>query len=105
MKLFWVSTAENENRASIVAIDESVARERVLAHAESGSIKRLRVGAEAAEANLRDLLSAVYEQAGVTSVTAACCGVASCSLPEPLNGSPRCFRSLVRSAAKWWAMK
>ena len=67
--------------ASIVAIDESVARERVLAHAESGSIKRLRVGAEAAEANLRDLLSAVYEQAGVTSVTAACCGVASCSLP------------------------
>jgi N-acetylglucosamine kinase-like BadF-type ATPase len=67
-------------RASIVAIDES-GGERVLAHGESGSIKRLRVGAEAAEANLRELLSAVYAQAGVTSVTAACCGVASCSLP------------------------
>lgn len=68
-------------RASIVAIDESDGGERVLAHGESGSIKRLRVGAEAAEANLRELLTAVYEQAGMTSVTAACCGVASCSLP------------------------
>jgi N-acetylglucosamine kinase-like BadF-type ATPase len=68
-------------RASIVAIDESGSDERVLAHAESGSIKRLRVGAETAEANLRELLTSVYKQAGVTSVTAACCGVASCSLP------------------------
>jgi len=68
-------------RASIVAVDEGVAGERILSHAESGSIKRLRVGAETAEANLRELLTAVYAQAGVTSVTAACCGVASCSLP------------------------
>jgi N-acetylglucosamine kinase-like BadF-type ATPase len=58
-----------------------VAGERVLAFAESGSIKRLRVGAEAAEANLRALLREVYVQAGVTGVEAACCGVASASMP------------------------
>jgi N-acetylglucosamine kinase-like BadF-type ATPase len=62
-------------RASIVAGG------RVLAHAESGSIKRLRVGAEAAEANLRALLKDVYTQARVSGVSAASCGVASCSLP------------------------
>ncbi len=54
---------------------------RVLAHAESGSIKRLRVGAAAAEENLRALLREVYAQAGVTSVRAASCGVASASMP------------------------
>jgi glucosamine kinase len=54
---------------------------RVLAHAESGSIKRLRVGAEAAEENLRKLLSEVYAQAGVKGVRAASCGVASASMP------------------------
>ena len=42
--------------------------ERVLAHGESGSIKRLRVGAEAAEENLRALLKDVYAQAGVNGV-------------------------------------
>ncbi len=47
-------------RASIVEGD------RVLAFAESGSIKRLRVGAQAAEENLRALLAEVYKQAGVT---------------------------------------
>jgi N-acetylglucosamine kinase-like BadF-type ATPase len=62
-------------RASIVA------GERVLAHAESGSIKRLRVGVAAAEANLHALLKDVYAQAGVSGVFAASCGVASCSLP------------------------
>jgi len=62
-------------RASIVA------GERILAHAENGSIKRLRVGAAAAEANLRALLKDVYAQAGVSGVSAASCGVASCSLP------------------------
>ena len=62
-------------RASIVQGD------KVLAHAENGSIKRLRVGAEAAEANLRALLKDVYAQAGIMSVRAASCGVASCSLP------------------------
>ena len=42
-------------RASIVA------GEKTLAHAENGSIKRLRVGAEAAEANLRALLNTLIE--------------------------------------------
>ena len=39
--------------------------DRALAFAESGSIKRLRVGAEAAEENLRAILKDVYAQAGV----------------------------------------
>jgi N-acetylglucosamine kinase-like BadF-type ATPase len=62
-------------RASIVAGD------RVLAHAESGSIKRLRVGADAAEANLRALLKDVFAKAGVSSLSGACVGVASASMP------------------------
>jgi N-acetylglucosamine kinase-like BadF-type ATPase len=62
-------------RASIVAGD------RVLAHAENGSIKRLRVGAAVAEANLRALLKEVYAQAGVTGVQAASAGVASATMP------------------------
>lgn len=62
-------------RASIVA------GKRILAHAESGSIKRLRVGAEVAEANLRALLKEVYAQAGVTAVQAVSAGVASASMP------------------------
>ncbi len=62
-------------RASVVADG------RVLAHAENGSIKRLRVGAEAAEANLRELLKEVYAQAGVSGVRAASAGVASVSMP------------------------
>jgi N-acetylglucosamine kinase-like BadF-type ATPase len=53
----------------------------VLAHAEHGSIKRLRVGAEAAEANLRALLADVYAKSGVSAVRAACVGVASCNQP------------------------
>jgi glucosamine kinase len=62
-------------RASIVDGD------KVLGHGESGSIKRLRVGAEVAEANLRAVLKDVYAQAGVKGVRAACCGVASVSMP------------------------
>ena len=62
-------------RASIVA------GERVLACAENGSIKRLRVGAETAEANLRALLKEVYAQAGIAAVRAASAGVASASMP------------------------
>lgn len=54
---------------------------KVLGRGESGSIKRLRVGAEAAEENLRAVLKDVYAQAGVKSVQAACCGVASVSMP------------------------
>jgi N-acetylglucosamine kinase-like BadF-type ATPase len=53
----------------------------LLGHATGGSIKRLRVGAEAAEANLRAILQEVYAQAGVSRVRAACCGVASVSMP------------------------
>ena len=48
-------------RASIVAGDQ------LLAHVEGGSIKRLRVGAEVAENNLRALLKEVYAQAGVAA--------------------------------------
>jgi len=54
---------------------------QVLAFAEMGSIKRLRVGAQAAEDNLRALLAEVYGQAGVTAVSAASAGVASASMP------------------------
>ena len=39
------------------------------------------MGAEAAEANLRAVLKEVYAQAGVKGVRAACCGVASVSMP------------------------
>ena len=62
-------------RASIVS------GERVLAFAESASIKRLRVGAEVAEANLRALLTDVYRQAGANAVAAASIGVASARMP------------------------
>jgi N-acetylglucosamine kinase-like BadF-type ATPase len=58
-----------------------MAGERRLAFAESGSIKRLRVGAEAAEANLRALVCEVYAQAGIKAVQAASAGVASASMP------------------------
>jgi N-acetylglucosamine kinase-like BadF-type ATPase len=73
-------------RASIVA------GERLLAHGESGSIKRLRVGAEAAEENLRALLKDVYAQAGVTGVGAATCGVASCSAPGTVEWITAVFK-------------
>jgi N-acetylglucosamine kinase-like BadF-type ATPase len=53
----------------------------VLAHAESGSIKRLRVGAEVAEENLRAVLNDVYAQAGIAAVRAASVGVASATMP------------------------
>jgi len=76
-------------RASIVA------GERVLGRAEGGSIKRLRVGADAAETHLRGILATVFAQAGVSSVDAACCGVASARLPgvhEWINAVLREFR-------------
>jgi len=53
----------------------------VLAFAENGSIKRLRVGAQAAEENLRELLGEVFAQAGVRAVHAASAGVASSTMP------------------------
>ncbi len=54
---------------------------RILAFAENGSIKRLRVGAAVAEGNLRELLAEAYKQAGVTHLSAACAGVASSKMP------------------------
>ena len=54
---------------------------QVLAFAENGSIKRLRVGAHAAEEHLRALLADVYAQAGITSLRAASAGVASATMP------------------------
>jgi glucosamine kinase len=62
-------------RASIVT------GEKVLAFAENGSIKRLRVGEEIAEANLRLLLSEVFAQTRGQRVAAASVGVASATMP------------------------
>ena len=53
----------------------------VLSQAKGGSIKRLRVGPEAAEANLRTLLREVFDAAGVSHIDAASAGVASASMP------------------------
>ena len=53
----------------------------ILARAQSGSIKRLRVGPEAAEANLRALLRDVFDRSGAATVHAASAGVASASMP------------------------
>ena len=55
--------------------------ERVLARAHGGSIKRLRVGAEAAEANLRGLMRELYATTGVSTIDTASAGVASASMP------------------------
>ncbi len=55
--------------------------EQILAFAENGSIKRLRVGARAAEEHLRALLAEVYKQAGVAHLAAASAGVASATMP------------------------
>ncbi len=54
---------------------------KIAGNGQSGSIKRLRVGAAAAEANLREALKEAYAQAGMSRVDAACCGVASVSMP------------------------
>jgi N-acetylglucosamine kinase-like BadF-type ATPase len=53
----------------------------VLGRAKGASIKRLRVGAEIAEANLRKLLQDAFHAAGVAQVDAASAGVASASMP------------------------
>ncbi len=58
-----------------------VADGKIVGHGQSGSIKRLRVGAEVAEANLRAVLKEAFAEAGVKGVDAACCGVASASMP------------------------
>jgi N-acetylglucosamine kinase-like BadF-type ATPase len=76
-----------------------VAGERRLAYAESGSIKRLRVGAEAAEANLRALVREVYAQAGIKAVQAASAGVASASMPGVTEWIAAVLRDF--GAARW----
>ena len=58
-----------------------VADGKIVGSGQSGSIKRLRVGAEIAEANLRTVLKEAFAEAGVKGVDAACCGVASASMP------------------------
>jgi glucosamine kinase len=58
-----------------------VAGDKALAFAEGGSIKRLRVGAEVAEANLRAILQDVFRQSGSVKVSAASAGVASATMP------------------------
>jgi glucosamine kinase len=68
-----------------------MAGERVLGRAQGGSIKRLRVGAEAAEANLRALLRDAFDAAGVSSVHAASAGVASASMPGVSEWITRVF--------------
>lgn len=62
-------------RAAIVDGDKT------LGHVEHGSIKRLRVGAAVAEANLRSILKEVFAQSGVSRISAASVGVASATMP------------------------
>jgi len=64
----------------------------VLGRAKGGSIKRLRVGAEAAETNLRQLLGDVFSAAGVTQVEAISAGIASASLPGVSEWITEVFR-------------
>jgi glucosamine kinase len=58
-----------------------VADGKVVGTGQSGSIKRLRVGAQAAEANLRAVLKEAFAQSGAKDIDAASCGVASASMP------------------------
>ena len=64
----------------------------ILGRAQGGSIKRLRVGAEVAEANLRALLSNVFLAAKVSHVDAASAGVASASMPGVSEWVTHVFR-------------
>jgi N-acetylglucosamine kinase-like BadF-type ATPase len=65
----------------------------------NGSIKRLRVGAEAAETHLRALLQEVFAQASVHGVDAASVGVASVSMPGTVEWITAVFNdfSIARS--------
>ena len=78
--------------------------DKVLAFAEGGSIKRLRVGAEAAEANLRMLLKDVFlTQAGECEDCGRVSGVASATMPgvaEWITAVLRDSASSVRSGGR-----
>jgi glucosamine kinase len=65
---------------------------RILSRAKGGSIKRLRVGPETAEANLRSLLRDLFKIAGTGSVDAASAGVASASMPGVADWITEVFR-------------
>lgn len=73
-------------RATIVADGQR------LAFAEKGSIKRLRVGAERAEANLRTLLAEVLAASGAKKIDAATVGVASAVMPGVAEWITEVFR-------------
>jgi glucosamine kinase len=68
------------------------AGDRILARVKGGSIKRLRVGAEAAEANLRALLRDAFDLSGLSHVHAASAGVASASMPGVSEWISEVFR-------------
>jgi len=78
-----------ESTATVLGIDGGGTNTRaviangtkILARVQSGSIKRLRVGPEVAEANLRALLRESFDQSGVAHVHAASAGVASAYMP------------------------
>jgi N-acetylglucosamine kinase-like BadF-type ATPase len=65
---------------------------RILSRSKGGSIKRLRVGPETAEANLRSLLRDLFKIAGTRSVDAASAGVASASMPGVTDWITEVFR-------------
>lgn len=69
----------------------------ILARAQAGSIKRLRVGAEVAEANLRALLRQVLDESGAGRVDAASAGVASAYMP----GIPEWITGVFRDFGIW----
>jgi glucosamine kinase len=69
------------NTRAVIANEDPIQGRILLGRANGGSIKRLRVGAEVAEANLRALLTEVFSAAGVSRVAAASAGVASASMP------------------------
>lgn len=62
-------------RAAIYTSDQK------LAFSEGGSIKRLRVGVEIADANLRSILQKVFSESGKPKIAAATVGVASSKMP------------------------
>ncbi len=76
-------------RAALVADGAAVAQSR------GGSIKQLRVGAAEADQNLRALLRDVFALAGVRQVDAACCGVASSSMPGVKEWITAVFRDFA----------
>jgi len=84
-RVLGIDGGGTRTRASIVEGD------KVLAFSENGSIKRLRVGVKAAEANLREILENVFTQAGVKSVKAASAGVASANMPGVKEWITRVF--------------